>query len=214
MFWNGYLRTVFQPWWTGAGVPVSLDPAGLTADPGQRGLDADLATWTAADQRNAAFSPPGASLAATRRFARLTRSITPAVADMRMAFRRAVTELSGWLGDEPRTWAYGKLHTAQFPSLTGAGPLGYGPAAAGGDDSTVNSAVGWLNSELGQSVRVVAGWPVAGTAVAQVSYPGGQSENPASPWYADQTNAWRSGGYLPMSSAAGAGAPVTWKLRP
>jgi penicillin amidase len=214
MFWNWYARTVFQPWWTAAGVPVSLDPAGLAAAPGLRGLDADLATWTVGDQRNAAFSPPLASAAATRRFARLTRSITPAAADMRTAFRRAVTELSEWLGNDLGAWEYGKLHTAQFPSLTGAGALGYGPAAAGGDDSTVNSAVGLLNSEFGQSVRVVAGWPAAGTAVAQVSYPGGQSENPASPWYSDQTSAWWSGGYLSMPPAARTGAPITWELRP
>ncbi|MGH3303789.1 MAG: penicillin acylase family protein, partial [Streptosporangiaceae bacterium] len=214
LFWNSYLTTVFGPWWSAAGVPVSLDPAALAVGAGQRSLAADLAAWTVGDQRNAAFSPPRPSLAAARRFARRTRLLTPAAADMRTAFRLAVNQLSAWLGGDPGAWQFGKLHTAQFPSLTGASALGYGPAPAGGDDSTVNSAVGWLNSQLGQSARVIVGWPEAGTAVAQVSYPGGQSESPASPWYADQTEAWRTGGYLSMPWGAGPGAPITWELRP
>jgi penicillin G amidase len=212
-FWNSYLTTVFQPWWSAAGVPVSVDQAGLSIGAGQPTLDADLAAWTAGDDRNSAFSPPQPSLAATQRFARLTRSVTPAAADMRAAYRQAVNQLSDWMGSDPRSWQFGKVHTAQLPSLTGASALDYGPAPAGGDDSTVNAAVGWLNSELGQSVRVILGWPAAAATVAQVSYPGGQSENPASPWYADQTEAWRTGAYLSMPWAAGSGAPITWELR-
>jgi penicillin G amidase len=215
LFWTGYLASVFQPWWGAAGVPVSLDPYGLDVGANQLSLDADLAAWTVADQRNAAFSPPLPSRAAASRFARLTRSATPAVVDMRTAFRLAVNQLSGWLGGSPGDWQFGKLHTAQFPSLTGASVLGYGPASAGGDNSTVNAAVGWLNSQLGSSARVIAGWPSAGAAIAEVSYPGGQSENPASSWYDDQTGGWLAGDYLPMSSAAGgAGAPISWELQP
>lgn len=45
-------------------------------------------------------------------------------------------------------------------------------------------------------------------------YLGGQSENPTSPWYADQTGAWPAGGYLPMPWAAGTAAPTTWQLQP
>ena len=207
LFWSGYLTTVFQPWWSAARVPVSLDPAGLSVGASQLSLDADLAAWTVGDQRNAAFTPPGHA-------PRPSRRVTPAVADMRTAFGQAVNQLTGWVGTAPGGWQFGKVHTAQFPSLTGASELGYGPAPAGGDNSTVTAAVGWLNSQFGQSVRVIAGWPAAGDAVAAVSYPGGQSENPASPWYADQLGAWWTGGYLPMPPAGGADATISWRLQP
>jgi penicillin G amidase len=224
LFWSSYLTTVFEPWWASARVPVSLDPYDLSVGASQPSLGADLAAWTVGDQQNAAFSPPRPSLAAVGGSTRSARSVdstavsvaavTPAAVDMRAAFRQAVNVLSAWMGGNPAAWQFGKLHTAQFPSLTGANVLGYGPVPAGGDDSTVNAAVGWLNSQLGSSARVVAGWPVAGQAIAEVSYPGGQSENPASPWYDDQTADWWAGDYLPMSSAATPGAPVVWELQP
>ncbi len=219
LFWSSYLTTVFQPWWSAARVPVSLDPYGLSVGASQPSLDADLAAWTVGDQQNAAFSPPRPSLAAAGRFARSPRpaaaaAVSPAAMDMRAAFGQAVNLLAAWMGDNPAGWQFGKLHTAQSPSLTGATALGWGPAPAGGDDSTVNAAVGWLNSQLGPSARVIAGWPTAGQAIAEVSYPGGQSENPASPWYDDQTAGWWAGDYLPMSWAGGAGAPIAWELQP
>ncbi len=57
------------------------------------------------------------------------------------------------------------------------------------------------------------------TAAVPVSaegvYPGGQSENPASPWYADQIADWWNGRYLPMPPATGyATGPIRWDLRP
>jgi penicillin amidase len=39
---------------------------------------------------------------------------------------------------------------------------------------------------------------------AQGVYPGGQSENPASPWYADQIPLWWDGQYLPVPEPASA----------
>lgn len=218
LFWSSYLTAVFEPWWGAAKVPVSLDPYDLSVGASQPSLDADLAAWTVDDQQNAAFSPP---LAAAGRSARSvtstalsTAAVTPAVVDMRAAFRQAVNLLAAWMGGNPAAWQFGKLHTAQFPSLTGASVLGYGPVPAGGDDSTVNAAVGWLNSQLGPSARVIAGWPSASQAIAEISYPGGQSENPASPWYDDQTADWFAGDYLPMSSAAADGAPIFWEMQP
>ena len=224
LFWSSYLTTVFEPWWGSARVPVSLDPYDLSVGASQPNLDADLAAWTVGDQQNAAFSPRRPTLAAVGRSPRSSRpgtstasataAVTPAAVDMRAAFRQAVNLLSAWMGGNPAAWQFGKLHTAQFPSLTGAKVLGYGPVPAGGDESTVNGAVGWLNSQLGPSARVVTGWSAAGQAVAEVCYPGGQSENPASPWYDDQTADWWAGNYLPMPSAAAAGAPIVWELQP
>ncbi len=214
LFWTSYLTEVFQPWWSADAVPVSLDPYGLAIGADQPSLSADLVAWTVGDQRNPAFSPPPPRRAAGRPFARQTRSITPAAADMRAAFSLTVNQLSEWMGANPAEWQFGKLHTAQFPSLTGASVLGYGPAPAGGDDSTADAAVGWLNSQLGSSARVIAGWPAAGQAIAEVSYPGGQSENPASSWYDDQTSSWSAGDYLAMPWAGGTSAPIIWELQP
>jgi penicillin amidase len=49
---------------------------------------------------------------------------------------------------------------------------------------------------------------------AEGVYPGGQSENPASPWYADLIADWWNGRYLPMPAAGRAGGGVRWWLEP
>jgi penicillin amidase len=51
--------------------------------------------------------------------------------------------------------------------------------------------------------------------MAEGVYPGGQGENPASPWYTDQMADWWDGRYLPMPPAAGV-MPwlIRWNLAP
>ena len=50
---------------------------------------------------------------------------------------------------------------------------------------------------------------------AEGVYPGGQSENPASPWYANLITDWWDGRYLPMPGTAGADTgAIHWTLRP
>jgi len=191
-FWTDYLSAVFKPWWTAAKVPVHLDRTGLVVGPGQFGLDADLEAWTLGDQWNPAFSPPGGP-------ARNAASV------MRAAFATAVAHLAATLGGGPGSWAWGRLHTRQFESLTGAQALGYGPQAAGGDLWTVDAAEGGINSSVGPSWRMIVSWAGLGRPVAEGIYPGGQSENPASPWYANLVGDWWTGSYLPMP-AAGAGS--------
>ena len=62
---------------------------------------------------------------------------------------------------------------------------------------------------------MIVAWAGHGTATGEGVYPGGQSENPASPWYEDQMADWWDGRYLPMPSADGyAGSQVRWSLRP
>ena len=43
-------------------------------------------------------------------------------------------------------------------------------------------------------------------------YPGGQSENPASPWYDNQIPLWWNGRYLPVPEPGQVAGPVTWAL--
>ena len=107
------------------------------------------------------------------------------------------------------------MHTRYFPSLTGAGGLGYGPRASSGDAWTVDAAEGGLRSEIGPSWRMIVGFSGSGggPSSAEGVYPGGQSDNPASPWYADLIADWWDGRYLPMATASGAGT-IHWSLRP
>jgi penicillin G amidase len=203
-FWTDYLSAVFQPWWTARRVPVHLDRAGLAVGPGQFSLDEMLESWTLHDRGNAAFSPPGGPA-------------RDAAAAMRAAFAAAVTHLRSKLGGAPATWSWGRLHSTQFPSLAPATALGYGPRPSGGDPWTVDAADGGMVSSAGPSWRMIAHWTGSGAAVGEGIYPGGQSENPASPWYDNLMADWRAGRYLPMPVAgarAGGAGTIRWELRP
>jgi penicillin amidase len=202
-FWGDYLSAVFQPWWKAAKVPVHKDRPGLAILPqNQASLDQVLASWTTGDPGNSAFSPPGGP-----------HRTAPEV--MRAAFATAVAHLAATLHGAPSSWAWGRIHSRQFPSVTQADALGYGPRASGADSWTVNAADGGLVSHQGPSWRMIVAWAGQGTATGEGVYPGGQSENPASPWYEDQMADWWDGRYLAMPPAAGYPAgQVRWSLRP
>jgi penicillin amidase len=202
-FWSDYLSAVFQPWWTAAKVPVAKDPVGLAVNQTQFSLNGDLETWTLDDPDNPAFTPPGHS----------PRTSAQA---MRAAFTEAVAQLSAELGGSPAAWAWGKLHSTQIPPLAGAAGLGYGPQPAGGDLWTVNAADGYPVSAEGPSWRMIVAWAGDGKAVAAEDiYPGGQSENPASPWYSDLIADWQQDKYLTMPPAGGyPTGSVRWSLLP
>jgi penicillin amidase len=201
-FWGDYLSAVFQPWWTAGKVPVRKDGPGLRVSAQQASLDEDLEAWTLGDPGNAAFTPPGG------------RARTAAQA-MRSAFGTAVAHLAATLGGTPSSWAWDRLHSRQFPSLTQAAALGYGPRPAGSDPWAVDAADGGLVSRQGPSWRMIVQWTGRGQATGEGVYPGGQSENPASPWYSDQVADWWNGRYLPLPPAGGyASGPIRWVLRP
>jgi penicillin amidase len=201
-FWNDYLSAVFGPWWASARVPVHLDRAGLSISAQQFSLDQVLESWTLHDQRNPAFTPPGGR---TRDAAEV----------MRAAFALAVAHLGATLRGGPASWAWGRLHSRRFPSLTQAAALGYGPRPAGGDPWTVDAADGGLTSTAGPTWRMIVHLTGSGSGGGEGIYPGGQSENPASPWYADQIPDWWAGRYLPMPPSGGyRSGPVEWELVP
>ncbi len=213
-WWNDYLTGTFQPWWNSAQVPVHLDPGGLTVGSGVFSLDADLEQWTLHDQGNPAFTPPGA--------ARQTAATVLA-----NAFSTAMTSLRAKLGGGPATWQWGKLHGQWFRSLVAAQGLGYGPVPSGGDSWTVAAAYGLPDATAGPSWRMIVRWAGKaghGRGRAVGIYPGGQNENPASPWYENLLAYWSAGTYLPMPAAGagsaartpdGAGAGVIrWELAP
>jgi penicillin G amidase len=205
-FWTDYVSATFQPWWTSAKVPVHLDRSGLSVSTGQFSLDQVLEHWTVADPSNPTFTAPGGA-------ARTAASV------MRVAFSAAVAQLRSRLGGSPASWAWGRLHSRQFPSLAQVHGLGYGPRSAGGDPWTVDAADGLPVATSGPSWRMIVRWAGPGRAVAEGIYPGGQSENPVSPWYENLVADWWDGRYLPLpwaaaDAAANAAGAVRWELRP
>jgi len=206
-FWGDYISAAFQPWWTSAHVPVGKDRAALALSSWPTSLTEDLAAWTAGP------APPSAALTLPSGAHRTAAQV------MRSAFGTAVAHLAATLGGTPGGWTWARLHTRYFPSLTGAAGLGYGPRASSGDAWTVDAAEGGLRSEIGPSWRMIVGFsgsaPASGggPSPAEGVYPGGQSENPASPWYADLIADWWDGRYLPMATADSAGT-VHWSLQP
>jgi penicillin amidase len=199
-FLGSYLNAVFAPWYQAAKVPVSKDPQVLGIQPGVAPLTEDLEAWTLGDQTNPAFAGPDGTGPATAQQA------------IAVAFGKAVAHLEAKLGGEPASWAWGKLHTRSFPSITGADGLGYGPRAAGGDPFTEDAADGGLDASVGPSWRMIASLAPAGVTARGV-YPGGQSENPASPWYTNLVETWWDGRYLPVPVPGDTGGPVNWRLR-
>jgi penicillin amidase len=200
-FWSDYLSAVFGPWWRADHVPVHVDPAGLSIGPRLVSLDEELETWTLHDQQNPAFTPPGAAP-------------RDAATVMRQAFAAAVGQLAARQSASPSSWSWGKLHSREFPSLLTGRSLGYGPEAASGDAWTVNAAEAGLTSTVGPSWRMIVHFAGPGKPVAEGVYPGGQSENPASPWYINLVADWWAGKYLPMPAAGSVAGPVRWELMP
>lgn len=199
-FWSWYRHDTFQPWWDAYHVPYRRFGE-LAVDAGLTSLDEDLEAWTLHDPANAAFSPPGRA-----------RGAAPDV--MRRAFAGAVRALTTQLGSDPSAWRWGRVHAREFDSVAQVPSLGYGPRPSSGDLWTVNAADNGPVSTSGPSWRFIMDW---GAKQAEGVYPGGQSENPLSPWYANQVSAWWDGRYYPMRDAAAARAQpgsATWTLLP
>jgi penicillin amidase len=201
-FLNKYLENTFGPWWQHFKVPVDKDQD-IAISPNRTSLVEDLEAWTLHDPNNPAFSLPDG----TKRTAEDV---------MRKSFLDAVQSLQTQLGADPHAWVWGRLHSRQFPSLLKIPELGYGPYPSGGNIWTVNAADsddGYL-STAGPSWRFIMDW---GTKQGIGVYPGGQSENPMSPWYSNLIPAWWNGVYYPMQDfLATKSTPehITWTMTP
>lgn len=205
-FWTQYLYDTFNPWWTAQKVPTKQDP-GLALEPDKTGdltspLGESLVQWTVNDPTAADFTLPNGTV-----------RTAPEV--MRAAFAEAVTALTKQLGPEPKSWTWGRVHSRAFPNLAQIDSLGYGPRPAGGNGWTVDAASDTeFVSTHGPSWRMVVDWSAG---MAYGVYPGGQSENPLSPWYENQIPAWWDGRYNPMLDASQAQSlpgSQTWTIQP
>jgi penicillin G amidase len=204
--WMRYIYDTFHPWWDADKVPVDKDGTlGLKPDTlsgASETLGMSLEAWTLDDPANAGFTLPNG-----------TPRTAPDV--MRQAFTEAVSALADQLGPDPTTWTWSRIHTREFRNLAQIPGLGYGPRASGGDNWTVDAADGNVaHSTAGPSWRFVMDW---GSGQGWGVYPGGQSENPLSPWYTNQIDSWWDGAYYPMldgDMAASASGAHTWSALP
>lgn len=202
MLMDHLVYLVFQPYYAKAG--VQQDPAGnLTLQPFTGSASSDilqrqLGVWLQQNQTNAYFTGPDVVLT---------------------AFRQTVTELSHEYGTDLADWNYGKHHNVAFPSLLQSPPLAGGPYPAGGSPRTINAAdnpktVNGVpdTAAAGPSWRFIMDW---GSGTAEGTYPGGQSENPLSPWYGNNIPLWLTGRLRPIdyaSTPANSDIAATWRF--
>jgi penicillin amidase len=188
--------------------PTPSPLVGGFADDSLQGL---LAQLTSTDPSNAIFSPPNVPK-------------RTAADVLRQAFSESVKELAAQRGTDPSTWRYGDQHFAMMTSLLKSSTLDAGPYSYGGDGYTIDAL---LSNPIvrggkplagvnrgGSSWRYVMDW---GTGSATSSFPGGTSENPASPWYDNGIADWLAGKYRPMLSgdaAMAASKGRIWTLMP
>ena len=208
-----YQYDVFHANWEHYRIPAV--PGDPTMAPSKTGgglaMDTLLGTlveWSVTNPDNALFHPPG----------------TPQhTADdlMRSAFSETVSDLASADGPDPAKWQYGKSHFLIIASLLQNSTLDDGPYASGSNPDAIDAIQGTFTrngktlnnvSDGGPSWRFITD---LGTGQAVSSYPGGASENPASPWYDNGVTGWLAGRYQPVLEGPAATAATkgrTWIL--
>ncbi len=112
---------------------------------------------------------------------------------VRRSFRLAVDSLTRHLGPDPAKWQWWRQKSTDIKHVALLKGFGFEDVLCGGGASIVNATT----ERTGPSWRMVValdpqrpqGWGV---------YPGGQSGNPGSPYYADQLEFWRTGQLYPL----------------
>jgi penicillin amidase len=202
-FWQEYIAQSFEPWWKAK--KVSVDRAELNDALGQYLEALALAGKTVCTPPNC--TSPAASACPTSACERLSLTLA-----LRSAFGATTAKLTRQLGADPKKWTWGKVHQRVVENLA-VRSLTYGPRPDRGDANTPLAAPDFPSSH-GPSWRMVVDW---GAGTFQGAYPGGQSENPASQWYADRIDAWWNGKYTAMltaEQAASSKGSKVWRLRP
>jgi penicillin G amidase len=196
-FWQQYLSDTFEPWWQAKHVPADRFKS-LVIGPDLRSLTQDLEAWTLNDPTNASFTLPSGQ-------ARTANDV------MLQAYHETIASLTKTLGNNPQQWTWGKLHTRKIDSLIEIDTLAYGPFPSDGDSWTLNAADGAI-ANYGPSCRIIVDW---GNKESELIYPGGQDENPLSPWYQNRITTWWNGQYYPvldMQQARRDSQHIAWNL--
>jgi penicillin amidase len=116
---------------------------------------------------------------------------------MQRSFEAAVASLKKQFGDDVEKWRWGNINQLKIDSLTRQPELSRNGGPTVGTDFTVNpgSNVGTIGG--GASWRMIVDFGHLDQSVG--IYPGGQSENPDSPFYNDQMSLWAKGQYVPLN---------------
>lgn len=136
-----------------------------------------------------------------------------------LALEDAVADLSARMGSDPAKWRWGRVHTVTFAHPLAIGPLGallnVGPIERGGDDDSVNDASFNLLRPYGldghASQRMIADLGDLDRSLSVT--PIGQSGQPGSKYWADQTPLWAAGGYKVMRFSRGSLGRLDGALR-
>jgi penicillin G amidase len=112
---------------------------------------------------------------------------------VRTSFKATIDSLQKHLGAAPSTWQWAKQKGTDIKHVALLPGFGFDDVVCGGGAGIVNAT----SERAGPSWRMVValdpkrprGWGV---------YPGGQSGNPGSPYYADQLEYWRTGQLYPL----------------
>jgi penicillin amidase len=203
-FWQQYIAQSFDPWWKAKKVPV--DRAELNNALGQYLETLALAGKTVCVAPSC--TAPVASACPSVACQRLSLTLA-----LRKAFGNTTAKLARQFGADPKTWTWGRMHQRVIENLAHVKGLNYGPRPDRGDANTPLAAPDFPSSH-GPSWRMVVDW---GAGTFQGIYPGGQSENPASRWYADRVDTWWSGRYAAMltaEQAASVKGSSVWRMNP
>jgi penicillin amidase len=121
---------------------------------------------------------------------------------LRTSFAAAIAALVAQFGDDPAKWTWGQINILKIDSLSQQPELARTGLATVGTDYTVNpgSNIGTVGG--GASWRMLV--DMADPTRSQGVYPGGQSENPASPFYNDLMEPWAKGEYLSLDAVGAA----------
>ncbi|MBI2929065.1 MAG: penicillin acylase family protein [Verrucomicrobia bacterium] len=114
----------------------------------------------------------------------------------RRSFDLALASLRKQFGDDVEKWRWGNINELKVRSLTQQPELSRNGGPTVGTEFTVNpgSNVGPVGG--GASWRMIVDFGHLDQSVG--IYPGGQSENPDSPFYDDQMKLWAKGQYVPL----------------
>jgi penicillin G amidase len=112
------------------------------------------------------------------------------------SFAAAVDQLTKERGADMEGWKWGKSNILRLHSITQHAALDRGGIPVGGDEFTLSPGANGGEVAGGASWRMVVDFSNLGRSFGM--FPGGESEDPASPHFDDQMKSWAKGRYLPL----------------
>ncbi|MGC8607889.1 MAG: penicillin acylase family protein [Vulcanisaeta sp.] len=193
-FVHNYVKDVIYPWLEYYGINTSAFPVSMSSK-----LVAFVANLTINDPYSPWFNDP---LTGERRNAYMV---------MVLALNQAINYLTSIAGNNISNWEWGRFHGHYLESLTSLSQFSEGPFQQGGDANTMWDSSG-LNMTGGQSFTWIAIFNQS-PPIAYGVFPGGESEDPLSPYYDNYVPIYEHHEYLPLIFLLNCSNP-TLVLRP